>query len=119
MRAQRPQLGFTLVEMIVVLVLVAAVVAIGATAMSRKLPGQRLQQSAREVAAQLRGKLARRLLQALPGQLARHRGGADRHHHRNQHQHDDELDEGEAGGPPGPSGILPIALALHGGIPGR
>ena len=54
MRAQRPQLGFTLVEMIVVLVLVAAVVAIGATAMSRKLPGQRLQQSAREVAAQLR-----------------------------------------------------------------
>ena len=46
--------GFTLVEIIVVLVLVAMVVAIGATAMSRKLPGQRLQQSARELAAQLR-----------------------------------------------------------------
>jgi len=55
MRAQhRPQRGFTLVEMIVVLVLVAAVVAIGASAMARKLPGQRLQQSARELAAQLR-----------------------------------------------------------------
>jgi general secretion pathway protein H len=50
----RSQRGFTLVEMIVVLVLIAAVVAIGATAMARKLPGQRLQQSARELAAQLR-----------------------------------------------------------------
>jgi general secretion pathway protein H len=50
----RRQHGFTLLELIVVLVLVAAMVAIGATAMARKLPGQRLQQSARELAAQLR-----------------------------------------------------------------
>ncbi|MEO8162119.1 MAG: GspH/FimT family protein [Arenimonas sp.] len=46
--------GFTLIELIVVLVLVAAVVAIGASAMSRQLPGQRLRESARELAAQLR-----------------------------------------------------------------
>ena len=48
------QRGFTLVELVVVLVLVGVVVGIGAAAMGRKLPGQRLQQSARELAAQLR-----------------------------------------------------------------
>lgn len=48
------QAGFTLVELLVVLVIVAGVVAIGAGAMSRKLPGQQLQQSARLLAAQLR-----------------------------------------------------------------
>ena len=46
--------GFTLVELLVVLVIVAAVVALGAGAMHRRLPGQQLQQSARELAAQLR-----------------------------------------------------------------
>ena len=53
MPRQRPQ-GFTLVELLVVLVLVAGVVAIGVAAMARKLPGQQLQHSARELAAQLR-----------------------------------------------------------------
>ena len=48
------QKGFTLVELVVVLVLVGVVVGIGAAAMGRQLPGQRLQQSARELAAQLR-----------------------------------------------------------------
>jgi general secretion pathway protein H len=51
---KRAAAGFTLVELAVVLVLVAAVVAIGASAMSRQLPGQRLRESARELAAQLR-----------------------------------------------------------------
>lgn len=46
--------GFSLLEIIIVLVLVAIVVAIGASAMSRQLPGQRLQHSARELASQLR-----------------------------------------------------------------
>ena len=50
----RRQRGYTLVELVAVLVLVAMVVAIGAAAMTRKLPGQRLQASARELAAQLR-----------------------------------------------------------------
>jgi general secretion pathway protein H len=54
-------LGFTLIEMMAVLLLVAAMVAIGATAMSRHLPGQRMQQSARELAAQLRYTRARAL----------------------------------------------------------
>jgi len=40
--------------MVVMLVLIAAVVAMGASAMSRRLPGQRLRESARELAAQLR-----------------------------------------------------------------
>ena len=50
----RRQQGYTLVELIIVLVLVASIVAMGAAVMSRKLPGQRLQQSAKELAAQLR-----------------------------------------------------------------
>ena len=53
-RQRERQAGFTLVELVVVLVLVAAVVAIGASAMARQLPGQRLRESARELAAQLR-----------------------------------------------------------------
>jgi general secretion pathway protein H len=51
---QRRAAGFTLIELVVILVLVAAVVAIGASAMSRKLPGQRLREAARELAAELR-----------------------------------------------------------------
>ena len=58
--AGRPA-GFTLIEMLSVLLLVAAMVAIGAAAMSRQLPGQRLQHSARELAAQLRYTRARAL----------------------------------------------------------
>jgi general secretion pathway protein H len=50
----KQQDGYTLVELIVVLVLVAAIVALGAGVMARKLPGQRLQQAAKELAAQLR-----------------------------------------------------------------
>ena len=50
----RRQRGYTLVELIAVMVLVATIMGIGAAAMSRKLPGQRLQQSAKELAAQLR-----------------------------------------------------------------
>lgn len=50
----KPQRGYTLVELIAVLVMVAAIMALGAGAMARKLPGQRLQQSAKELTAQLR-----------------------------------------------------------------
>ena len=46
--------GFTLLETLVVLVLVAAVVALGAATLSRKLPGQQLRLAAKELAAQLR-----------------------------------------------------------------
>jgi len=46
--------GYTLIELLAVLVLVAAIVALGAATITRKLPGQRLQQSAKELAAQLR-----------------------------------------------------------------
>jgi general secretion pathway protein H len=53
--------GFTLIEMLVVLTLVAAMVAIGAAAMGRALPGQRLQHASRELAAQLRYTRARAL----------------------------------------------------------
>ena len=54
MTRKRAAAGFSIIEMVVVVVLVAAVVAIGASAMSRQLPGQRLRESARELAAQLR-----------------------------------------------------------------
>jgi general secretion pathway protein H len=48
------QHGYTLIELLAVLVLVAAIVALGAATITRKLPGQRLQQSAKELVAQLR-----------------------------------------------------------------
>jgi len=48
------QHGYTLIELLAVLVLIAAIVALGAATISRKLPGQRLQQSAKEIVAQLR-----------------------------------------------------------------
>ena len=54
MSRKRAAAGFSIIEMVVVVVLVATVVAIGAAAMSRQLPGQRLRASARELAAQLR-----------------------------------------------------------------
>jgi general secretion pathway protein H len=50
----RRQGGFTLLEMIVVLVLAATVVALAASTISRRLPGQQLRIAAKEVAAQLR-----------------------------------------------------------------
>lgn len=48
------QRGFTLIELIVVLVLLAAVTALAASVMTSGLPGQQLRSDAREVAAQLR-----------------------------------------------------------------
>lgn len=50
----RRQRGFTLVELVVVMVLIAAVVGIGAMAAGSALPGQKLRTAAREVAGQLR-----------------------------------------------------------------
>ena len=54
MSRKRAAAGFSIIEMVIVVVLLATVVAIGAAAMSRQLPGQRLRESARELAAQLR-----------------------------------------------------------------
>jgi general secretion pathway protein H len=46
--------GFSLIELLLVIVLIAAIAAVGALAMGRALPGQQLRNSAKEVAAQLR-----------------------------------------------------------------
>lgn len=51
MRSQR---GFSLVELIVVMVLIAVVAGIGAAAISSGLPGQQLRGAAREMAVELR-----------------------------------------------------------------
>ncbi|CAN5268735.1 GspH/FimT family pseudopilin [soil metagenome] len=56
MRAAR---GFTLLEMIVVVVLFAAISALAASVVSRNLPAQQLQRATREIAAQLRYTRAR------------------------------------------------------------
>ncbi len=48
------QRGFSLVELIVVMVLIAAVTGIGAAAISGGLPGQQLRGAAREMAVELR-----------------------------------------------------------------
>ena len=46
--------GFTLVELVVVMVLIAGVTAIGATVIGNALPGSRLRGAAKEIAGQLR-----------------------------------------------------------------
>jgi general secretion pathway protein H len=51
MKSQR---GFSLVELIVVMVLIAVLAGIGAAAISSGLPGQQLRGAAREVAVELR-----------------------------------------------------------------
>ncbi len=56
MRAAR---GFTLLEMIVVVVLFAAISALAASVVSRNLPAQQLRRATREIAAQLRYTRAR------------------------------------------------------------
>ena len=48
------QRGFSLIELLVVLVLVAALVGLGAAAVGAGLPGQQLRSAAREVAGELR-----------------------------------------------------------------
>lgn len=48
------QRGFSLIELTVVMVLIAAIVGIGAMAAGSALPGQQLRNAAREVAGQLR-----------------------------------------------------------------
>jgi len=50
----RRQGGFTLLEMVVVLTLAAAIFAFAASVMSRRLPGQQVRSAAKGVAAQLR-----------------------------------------------------------------
>ena len=49
----RPR-GFSLVELVVVMVLIAAMAALGLAAISAGLPGQQLRGAARELAAELR-----------------------------------------------------------------
>ena len=50
----RRQCGFSLIEMIVVVVLIAATTALAASVMTSGLPGQQLRGASRELAAQLR-----------------------------------------------------------------
>ena len=50
----RRQCGFSLIEMIVVIVLIAATTALAASVMMSGLPGQELRGASRELAAQLR-----------------------------------------------------------------
>jgi general secretion pathway protein H len=50
----RRHLGFTMIEMVIVVVLIAAVIAIVAGVVHRQMPGSRLRASAQQLAAQLR-----------------------------------------------------------------
>lgn len=58
--------GFSLIELIVVVVLIAASTALAASVMGRGLPGQQLRNSAREVAAQLRYTRAQAIVTGQP-----------------------------------------------------
>lgn len=84
--AVRRQRGFSLIEMIVVVVLIAAATALAASVMTRGLPGQQLRASARELAAQLRYTRAQAIVSGHPQsftldagtrrwQAPNHRGG--------------------------------------------
>ena len=82
MRAAR---GFTLLEMVVVIALFAAVTALAASVVSRNLPGQQLRRAAKEVATQLRYTRARAISSGTPQVFVfdtrtRAWRGPDRHH---------------------------------------
>ena len=62
----RRQRGFTLMELIVVVVLFAATTALAASVMSAGLPGQQLRGAAREMAAQLRFTRAQAIVTGKP-----------------------------------------------------
>ena len=65
-KAARPAQGFTLVELIVVVVLIAATTAMAASVMSSGIPGQQLRQAGREIAAQLRYTRAQAIVTGRP-----------------------------------------------------
>lgn len=52
--SRRAQAGFTLIELMIVVVLIVSMAAIAAMVISDRLPGQQLRGAARELAAQLR-----------------------------------------------------------------
>ena len=58
--------GFTLVELVVVVALIATAMALAATVFSAGLPGQQLRGAARELAAQLRYTRAQALVTGVP-----------------------------------------------------
>lgn len=62
----RRQRGFSLIELIVVVVLIAATTALAASVMSSGLPGQQLRGAARELAAQLRFTRAQAIVTGQP-----------------------------------------------------
>ena len=65
-KAARPARGFTLIELIVVVVLIAATTAMAASVMSSGIPGQQLRQAGREIAAQLRYTRAQAIVTGRP-----------------------------------------------------
>ena len=62
----RRPLGFSLIELIVVVVLIAATTALAASVMTSGLPGQQLRGAARELAAQLRFARAQAIVTGKP-----------------------------------------------------
>ena len=58
--------GFSLIELIVVVVLIAATTALAASVMTAGLPGQQLRNTARELAAQLRYTRAQAIVSGTP-----------------------------------------------------
>ena len=58
--------GFTLIELVVVIVLLATVTALAAGVVGRHLPGQQLRRASREVAAELRYTRARAIATGTP-----------------------------------------------------
>jgi general secretion pathway protein H len=58
--------GFSLIELIAVIVLIAAAAALGAMSMSAGLPGQQLRGATREIAAQMRYTRAQAIVTGKP-----------------------------------------------------
>ena len=82
MRAAR---GFTLLEMVVVIALFAAITALAASVVSRALPGQQLRRATKQMAAELRYTRARAIASGKPQLFVfdtarRQWRGPDRHH---------------------------------------
>jgi general secretion pathway protein H len=66
MMAMKTQRGFTLLEIVIVVAMIALIMALSAFALNRQLPGQQLRNTAKQIAAELRFTKTQALISGKP-----------------------------------------------------